>query len=337
LEQRSRETSAILEINGELQTVRSTTEAFSTATNGIDKLFPGWCGFIGQLRALDRMIEIQTTWGGFQPPRPEFHAWECLAMISGAPFQGMVPDPEGACPHLAGNFPTHQYLCLPITANQQVLGLFHMQLSPALQEKPNLTSPTLTDSRLSLVKNLTDQLGQVLLDFQSANTNSRDMFAGYKIYIHDRNSLVERLQRELQKAFLINASVALLVFHVDMAVADGDFQINPDHETVLKSIDKQLIANIRKEDSAGRISSNQYGVILRHTGADQAMYVAKRISTIISRIRLPQSNEKIPAPAVGVVVFSGQSEPLDNPLAMAERVLEKARLDGYGSIQLKLC
>lgn len=337
LEQRSREATTILEINGLLSSVKSEDEAYSIAIRGIDHLFPGWCGFLGQLQEAEQKIEIRATWGGYQPLRTDFQASECLAFSTDEPHQGMIPDPGGTCSHLVGNFPTHQYLCVPISAQQQTLGLFHMQLTPALAGRAHLTSPALTESRVELVKTLTKQLGQILLDIRTVNGDSPGKGQETKTLESDRASMVDRLGRELHTAILNNTSISLLMVSVDAALDSGCVDQPADREKVLELIDEKLLINLRKEDIAGRINPNQYMVILRHTSAEQAMQVANRLSSVISTIQLKPSVESLQAPAIGVVVYSNKGKILENPLAIGEEALQNALLKGDGSIQLTLC
>jgi diguanylate cyclase (GGDEF)-like protein len=333
LEQRSRESNAVLELNSQLNSASSTVEAYDVAANALERLFPGWTGYIGGCDWENQTVLIQSYWGREKPQETIFSIADCQALSSGDPHIFKLSDSPEPCQHFEYSPPASQQICQPISSHGQVYGLIALQLIMPKPGEPNLTSPAITESRQNLLEMIADQLGLALREISARRKSAYPSRTNRLANLNNRMYLEELLIRELQNARLTNTPLSLLFFRLDTENSN-DLIFEAQSGNLLKKVGALLASNIRKEDSAALAGSDMFVVILKNTSSEQAMRVAGRVTNLIAVLPTEGDNMTLAPPPIGLVVFNGDISEEVNPLEKAEAAYEAAQEEGPGKIHL---
>ena len=115
-----------------LQSCASLEEVFAAALGFAPRIFPVARGAMALLNASRNLAEVIGSWADCQLPVMEFEPTECWALRTGHPHLVSAGDLTAPCAHAAGV--KHMYLCIPILAQGETLGILHLQ---ATDEAPH--------------------------------------------------------------------------------------------------------------------------------------------------------------------------------------------------------
>jgi diguanylate cyclase (GGDEF)-like protein len=178
----------------------------------------------------------------------------------------VVADPrtEPVCPHLGAEF-SDSYLCVPLMAQGETLGILHMQRGLAVEAEA--ARELITESKQQLALTVVEHVAPALANLKLRETlrlqSNQDALTG----LFNRRYLDETLERELRRANRKERMLSLIRFEVD------DFrQFNSTfgHEAgdaLLQQVSAWLQKQVRGEDVVGRFSGEEFLLILPDTPA----------------------------------------------------------------------
>ena len=199
LQQRTRETTLVNEMGELLQTCLNPDEAYAVIGKSAEKLFPTEPGTLYLLNASRNLLEPAVIWGD-SPPEAEavvFAPEDCWALRRGR--MHWVEDSQSGllCQHLSRS-PSGSYLCVPMMALGQALGVLFLQSPP----KPNQAERPLGlvhESKQRLALTVAEHTALALANLklrENLRTQSiRDPLTG----LFNRRYMEESLERELHR------------------------------------------------------------------------------------------------------------------------------------------
>ena len=127
LSRRNQEITLFSKMNDFLQTSTTEAEAYSIISETVTQLFPEDSGAVFVLSASRDMLEAAAVWGPLPPANLIFPPNECWAHRRGQVHLGIGH--ERWCPHVTDD--GHMYVCLPLLAQGETLGILHLLDGPA--------------------------------------------------------------------------------------------------------------------------------------------------------------------------------------------------------------
>src|SRR5262249_40475486 len=124
-------------------------EVFSAALGFAPKIFPVTRGAVVLLNSGRNLVEVTGSWAECNLPMKVFEPSSCWALRTGHPHLVPKGDPTAPCAHATGV--NHTYLCVPILAQGEALGILHFQATDQ--------APTLSDTELSFKTTFAGQVG----------------------------------------------------------------------------------------------------------------------------------------------------------------------------------
>ena len=130
LERHTREMNLIGEMGEFLQSCRSVGEAYKIMARTVRQLFPGTGGALFAFDANHDHVEAVVTWGQMQS-ETYFAPDDCWGLRRNRMHIVDAAGCEMTCPHMEfpedwDGVPCQEYLCLPLTAQRETLGLLHL-------------------------------------------------------------------------------------------------------------------------------------------------------------------------------------------------------------------
>jgi PAS domain S-box-containing protein len=166
LEQRSYEISLLNEMLNLLQVCGTGDETYYVLGNYIQKLFPSDSGCLYLLKT-KTTLEVVCAWGEPLTSNPVFEYNDCWALRQGKVH--MVEESGGVhCQHLT-TAPSYHYLCVPMIAQGEVMGMLHLQCCPSGLGENTETRRKIMYLKQRLAIAITDHIGLAL-----ANLNMRE-------------------------------------------------------------------------------------------------------------------------------------------------------------------
>jgi PAS domain S-box-containing protein len=249
---RSQRATLLAKMGELLQSCLSKDEVFAAAMGFAPRIFPTSRGAVALLNAARDHAEVSGSWQECRLPVSAFEPGDCWALRTGHPHLEVAGDTTAPCAHAAGI--KNSYLCIPILAQGESLGILHFQATDDV--------PTLADSELSLKTTFAGQVG-----LSVANIRLREALRSQSIKdpltgLYNRRYLTEILDREIRRAARAEQPLGLLMLDLDHFKKFNDTYGHDAGDTVLRETASFLIKMIRVEDVVCRFGGEEFVIIL---------------------------------------------------------------------------
>ena len=196
LQERTRETASLAEMGELLQACTTPAEAYAVIANSVARLFPATTGQLWLIDASRVSLECVAAWG--DPPRPDsqrpFAPDQCWALRRGR-LHAVDDVHHGlACHHVSAPLPA-RYMCVPMTAQGDLLGILHIAQTAAAGPASPAISGLEWDEHLAArtAEHIALALANIRLRETLRSQSIRDPLTG----LYNRRFMEETLAREI--------------------------------------------------------------------------------------------------------------------------------------------
>ncbi len=320
LTERSKRATLLAKLGEHLQSCISKDEVFAAALAFAPKIFPSRRGAVALLNPERSLAEVAGLWNDCQLPVKVFEPSSCWALRTGQPHLVIAGDTTAPCAHAAGV--KHTYLCIPILAQGEALGILHLQATDE--------TPALTDAELSLKTTFAGQVG-----LSVANIRLREALRSQSIKdpltgLYNRRYLTEMLDREIRRAVRAEQSLGILMLDLDHFKKFNDTYGHDAGDTVLRQTASFLINSIRVEDTVCRFGGEEFVVILPTADLNAAYGRAERIRSKLRELTVLHQGQSIGmiTVSVGVAALPEHGTAPNVLLDAADAALYRAKREG---------
>ncbi|WP_205617321.1 sensor domain-containing diguanylate cyclase [Pelomicrobium methylotrophicum] len=335
---RDRETMLFNEMSSLLHTCRNDREAFDVIDLYAGRLFPLEEGALLLLNAARDKLECLVAWGGLSPKSAgSFGLEACLALRLGHIHQVEDPASSPVCEHVrALGASSHPYLCLPMVAGGDTLGVLHLSF-PSLKGG-NGAADSLWERKRNLAKALADQIALAVSNIRLRDTLHRQSIRDPLTGLFNRRYLEESLRREVARAERTHRPLALLMLDVDYFKRFNDTHGHEAGDAVLRALGRLLRQSVREGDIACRFGGEEFVVLLPETTLEIARQRAEKIRDATRQIRIHRSGRYLDPISVsfGVAVYPDHGTSADALLNAADAALYQAKQSGRDRVMISL-
>jgi diguanylate cyclase (GGDEF)-like protein len=324
LKKRSERATMLAKLGELLQSCISRDEVFAAALGFAPKIFPAARGAMALLNASRSLTEVIGSWTDCQLPAMEFEPTACWALRTGHPHLVVAGDSTAPCAHAAGVKNT--YLCIPILAQGETLGIVHLQATDeALQ---------LNASELSFKTTFAAQVGLSIANIrlrEALRTQSvRDALTG----LYNRRYLEEVLDREVRRAARAAQSLGLLMIDLDHFKSFNDTYGHEAGDAVLRETGLSLTKGIRAEDFVCRFGGEEFVVILPTADLEASCARAERLRLKMKELTILHQGRSMGmlTISVGVAVFPEHAMSPKELMAAADAAMYEAKRGGRDQV-----
>jgi diguanylate cyclase (GGDEF)-like protein/PAS domain S-box-containing protein len=320
LTERSKRATLLAKMGEHLQSCISKDEVFAAALAFGPKIFPTRRGAIALLNPERSLAEVAGLWNDCQLPLKVFEPSSCWALRTGHPHLVVGGDTTAPCTHAAGVKNT--YLCIPILAQGEALGILHIQATDE--------TPALTDAELSLKTTFAGQVGlsvaNIRLREALRSQSIRDPLTG----LYNRRYLTEMLDREIRRAVRAEQSLGILLLDLDHFKKFNDTYGHDAGDTVLRETASFLIKSIRVEDIVCRFGGEEFVIILPTADLNAAYGRAERIRSKLRELTVLHQGLSLGmiTVSVGVAALPEHGTAPNVLLDAADAALYRAKREG---------
>jgi diguanylate cyclase (GGDEF)-like protein/PAS domain S-box-containing protein len=322
---RRSERAAMLARMGELlQSCVSREEVCAAALGYAPKIFSTVPGAMALLDASRNVTEVIGSWGDCYVSAAVFEPASCWALRTGHPHLVLAGDSTAPCAHATEVKTT--YLCAPILAQGETLGIVHFQ---ATDEAPQMDA-----SELSFKTTFAAQVGLSIANIrlrEALRTQSvRDALTG----LYNRRYLEETLEREMRRAARATQSLGILMIDLDHFKKFNDTYGHDAGDAVLRETGASLSKGIRAEDFVCRFGGEEFVVILPTADPETSRARAERLRTKLRELTIMYQGKSLGmiTISVGVAAFPAHGTSPRELMAAADAALYEAKRGGRDKV-----
>lgn len=319
LTERSHRATLLAKMGEHMQSCISKEEVFAAALGFAPRIFVNR-GALALLNPGRNLAEVIGSWADCNLPTPVFEPTACWALRTGHPHLVRAGDMTAPCGHAVGV--KNAYLCLPVVAQGEALGVLHFQATDA--------APELDESELSFKTTFAGQIGLSIANIrlrEALRTQSvRDALTG----LYNRRYLEETLEREILRAARADQSLGILMLDLDHFKSFNDTYGHEAGDAVLRETGACLLKNIRAEDFVCRFGGEEFVVILPTAAIEGSRARAERLRSKIKELTVLHQGKSLGmiTVSVGVAAFPDYGGSPKELLAAADAALYRAKREG---------
>ena len=324
LKERSERATMLAKMGELLQSCVSRDEVFAAALGFAPKIFPS-PGAVALFNASRSLVEVIGSWTGCRLPATDFEPADCWALRTGRAHLVVAGDPTARCQHAAGVDNT--YLCIPILAQGEALGILHFQTTEAV--------PSIGESELSFKNTFAGQLGLSIANIrlrEALRTQSvKDPLTG----LYNRRYLEETLQREIRRATRAKQSLGVLILDLDYFKKFNDTYGHEAGDAVLREAGGFFSRSIRVEDTVCRFGGEEFVIILPTASVEAASARAECIRSKLREMTVHHRGQSLGmiTVSVGAAAFPRHGASPKELLAAADAALYEAKKRGRDRVE----
>jgi len=329
LSRRNQEITLFSRMNDFLQTSATEAEAYSIISETVTQLFPEDSGAVFVLNASRNMLEAAAVWGPHPPSNVIFPPTECWAHRRGQIQLGVGR--ERWCPHVGDH--QHIYICLPLLAQGEMLGILHLLDGPMKTDKVDEVRMT---EKCRLAKILADNIGLGIANLkmrESMRTLSiRDPLTG----LFNRRYMEEALTQEGHRVKRSNTQLAVIMVDIDHFKQFNDNFGHDAGDAILRALGALLKKHVRGSDIACRYGGEEFILILSPSTSEGALQRAETIRQAARLLVVSHANQDLgPVTlSLGVSIFPDHASESAAIVKAADVALYQAKSGGRDRVMM---
>jgi diguanylate cyclase (GGDEF)-like protein/PAS domain S-box-containing protein len=241
-----------------LQSCVSSAEARQVAEHSLRILFPDSGGIVYLNREFDGILETFANWNSQSLTSKEtFEPYECWGLRRGRAHLIYCGDSTTRCAHLQDG-KGRSSICVPMMAQGQPLGLFHMIWTDSGATPGPSSREYLEGIAVSAAETLALAIANVKLREKLKEQTIRDPLTN----LYNRRYLEDALYREIARARRTGTSVGVIMIDIDNFKQFNDSFGHPRGDQLLHSFGEYLKGQVRSEDVPARYGGEEFCLIL---------------------------------------------------------------------------
>ncbi len=327
---RDREVALLHDMGQLLQSADDEDEAFRVVARLVPALVPGASGAIFTLSNSRDEIVRRTTFGLAEREGPERCApGSCCGLRKGQTYLVLDPASQVLCDHLAA--PAWPYICVPLTAHGQTLGLLYLESAPGkgddrLRAALGLLPTVASEVALAL--------GNLALRAELRAQSVRDPLTG----LFNRRYLEETLAREIDRARRKELPLAVAMTDLDQFKRLNDSWGHEAGDQVLKRFAELMSSHFRALDVLCRYGGEEFALVFPDCTTEQARLRAEAFLAALRAIVIPYGQAAIRdvTASMGIAGFPHQGATPEALLRSADHALYEAKRAGRDRVEIAL-
>ncbi len=281
LQQRNHELALLNQMSDLLYECRTEKETYTVVANVCEHLFPANSGFLCMMDASRTRLEVGVSWGSPPIGLSVFGVDDCWALRRGKIHLVEHPNTESLCPHLR-NFPENGYLCAPINAQDEILGILSLYFGQSDPYHSDDKYKRMLESKWMVISRVVEHYALSLANLRLRETLRMESIHDPLTGLYNRRYMETSLERETSRARRNNSPVGLIMLDIDHFKIFNDTHGHEAGDVVLQELGALLRSNLRGGDIACRYGGEEFLLILPDATLEATQ---KRAEELLSRIR----------------------------------------------------
>jgi diguanylate cyclase (GGDEF)-like protein len=230
------------------------------------------------------------------------------------------------CLHLK-NPPAAPYMCLPLIAKGDILGLLHCRIKPPLPgEDTSNTIAYLKEPALAFAEYISLSIANIKLWERLTDQSIRDPLTG----LFNRRYMQEAVQREILHANIEKNQIGIIMADIDKFKKYNDTYGHEAGDELLVKLADFFKYEIRGSDVACRYGGEEFLLILPGSSAEGTLKRAERLREAVKELKTYFHNELLPPVtlSMGIAVYPQHGTTFMELVQAADTALYQAKEQG---------
>jgi len=332
LEERNRQNSVMSEMRELLQSCSTIQEMPPIITVSITKLFPNADGALFLINNSRTYLQSVARWGDFPEEVDEnvFEPDACWGLRRGRIHEVEDIKIGPICPHLK-HMPLAPYMCLPLIAKGDILGLLHLRIKPPISEEDSRnTIADLKETVLIFAEYLSLSIANIRLWERLTDQSIRDPLTG----LFNRRYIEETIQREILRAAKNQTKIGIIMADIDHFKNFNDTHGHKAGDELLIKLADFFKFEIRGSDIACRYGGEEFILILPEASIEGTYKRAEHIREEVKNLKVYFHDQLLPSItlSMGITIYPDHGIELNDLIQVADTALYKAKEQGRDRI-----
>lgn len=328
LEEHNRQNSIMSEMRELLQSCSNIEEIPPIIKVSVTKMFPDTDGALFLMNNSRTDLQSVASWGDF-PEREEENSFKpdvCWGLRRGRTF--VVEDVKigPICPHLKPP-PTTAYMCLPLIAKGDILGLLHLRTKTSAQGEDNRDIISqLQEIAVIFAEYLSLSIANIKLWEKLADQSVRDPLTR----LFNRRYMEETMQREILRAARKQTKIGIIMADIDHFKNFNDTYGHKAGDELLIKLADLFKSKIRGSDIACRYGGEEFILFLPESSAEETYKRAEYLREEVKNLKVYFHEQLLPSItlSLGITTYPDHGTELNDLIREADIALYKAKEQG---------
>ncbi len=315
------------ELQANLQICVNPPEAYEVLGGYVQRFMPNSAGAVFAIDSSRNLMGVMSSWGdSLSPTQHILSPEDCCAMRGGRLHLRVEASHGLSCRHFAGSIPD-AYLCLPLAALGETLGILHISMQ---------NSDVLTPARLALIQQSGEyaalRLANLRLREKLHDQSIRDPLTG----LYNRRFLEATLEQELHRSSRHHTGLGVIMADIDKFKLFNDSFGHTAGDIVLKEVGALFRRSVRTEDIVCRYGGEEFLMVLPDTTLESVRERAEVMRDAIAKLELQHAGHALGKITASFGISFSQDGVLtpDILLRYADEALYEAKRLGCNCVSL---
>jgi diguanylate cyclase (GGDEF)-like protein len=332
LEERNLHNVILSEMREMLQACSSVTEVSAIIRGSMTKLFPHASGALFMMSASRSELESTIRWDDFPSDVDDnmFAPDACWSLRRGRVHLVEDVNIGPICPHLK-HPPQTAYVCLPLVAKGEVLGLLHLRgkasVSLELQQK---TVADLRELASTISEYLSLSIANIILGEKLAAQSIKDPLTG----LFNRRFMEEFLHREILRAERKRTTIGIAMADIDYFKKFNDTHGHSAGDALLARVGDLLKSSIRGSDVACRYGGEEFILFLPESSTENTYKRMELIREDVQKLEVIYRSVRLGVVTLsfGLATYPDHGTDAETLINKADAALYQAKQEGRNKV-----
>jgi diguanylate cyclase (GGDEF)-like protein len=317
---RAKEVETLNELGEMLQASISFQEAYALFNQFFPRLFPEDAGALIIVSPSRKLLGVAAQEKEIHVSNEVTDAETCWALRRGKPHCANGSSGTPVCQHASEC--KGEYVCLPLVANGESIGVLHMEGSFSETESRKLVIAHMLAEQYSLA------LGNLRLRENLREQSIRDPLTG----LFNRRYMEESLEREMARSKRSRTSLAVMMLDLDHFKTFNDTYGHEAGDLLLREFGSALRFGTRTEDIVCRYGGEEFTVVLPGADESGARHRAEQIRHMTKKLEIKAAGKLLPQVSISIGVAIQEGASVSDLLRTADSALYQAKALGRDCI-----
>lgn len=327
--QRQYEAAMLAELGDWLQTCKSLEELYTVLREFMQQLMPDSRGELYIYSNSRDVLDGAVSWGETDI-HDHIRADACWALRRGRNYV-LVPDRISfECPHVQDQDApmTGNYICVPIVAHGDTVGLLHIQFYAQESKKTQLRQPHKFAAQCGELISLA--IANVKLRDELHHQSTRDPLTG----LFNRRHFLESMRNEIKLQERKGGSFGVISFDADKFKSFNDNHGHDAGDMILRAISEVMNGLFTSDQVLCRYGGEEFTVLLPATSRSETIEAAERLRQAVQDISISYAGRILPTVTIscGVASFPQDGTQIQSILKNADNALYLAKDKGRNCV-----
>ncbi|MEZ6096678.1 MAG: diguanylate cyclase [Pirellulaceae bacterium] len=315
------------ELNDNLQVCKNINETRLILKRFGRQLFPESSVAICLFSESRNIVEPFVAWGDSVAIKKMFAPDDCWALRRGKLHAETPCNEGGICPN-AGNCTRLGYLCVPMMAYGEVIGVLNIAAEKHAQLAQDIWERNSKTHRLAQI--CSDQIALAIANLKLRETLHFQSTRDTLTQLYNRRYLLDNLEREFCRAKRNGTPVSLMMIDADYFKRFNDTYGHDAGDLVLRELGAVLKASCRDSDIPCRYGGEEFVIALMDTSKEAAIECAEEIRKRVDSMSVQMGNAPLGkiSVSVGVATFPDAAQEISRLLTCSDHALYEAKREG---------